>query len=94
MVESQATEWIDLHNPATNELVTRVPVATQDEMETAVEAAKAAFRTWSKTSILTRQAVMLRYQHIIRANMVKNKSEDYLEDYHSITMESYTYRKS
>jgi len=69
MVESQATEWIDLHNPATNELVTRVPKATQDEMETAVEAAKAAYRTWSKSSILTRQQVMLRYQHIIRSNM-------------------------
>ena len=39
-------------------------------METAVEAAKAAFKTWSKTSILTRQQVMFRYQHIIRSNMV------------------------
>merc|ERR1712136_659193 len=69
MVESQATEWVDLHNPATNELVTRVPLSTRDEMETAVEAAKAAYRTWSKTSILTRQQVLLRYQHIIRSNM-------------------------
>merc|ERR1712135_214595 len=69
MVESQATEWVDLHNPATNELVTRVPLSTRDQMETAVEAAKAAYRTWSKTSILTRQQVLLRYQHIIRSNM-------------------------
>lgn len=41
-------------------------------MENAVEAAKAAFKTWSKTSILTRQQVMFRYQHIIRNNMVLN----------------------
>jgi len=47
-----------------------VPKSTQDEMETAVEAAKAAYKTWSKTSVLTRQQVMLRYQHIIRNNMV------------------------
>ena len=52
------------------QLVTRVPKATQDEMEAATDAAKAAFKTWSKTSILTRQQVMLRYQHIIRNNMV------------------------
>jgi malonate-semialdehyde dehydrogenase (acetylating) / methylmalonate-semialdehyde dehydrogenase len=39
-------------------------------MEAAVEAAKSAYRTWSKTSILTRQQVMFRYQHIIRNNMV------------------------
>lgn len=39
-------------------------------MEAAVESAKAAYKTWSKTSILTRQQVMLRYQHIIRNNMV------------------------
>ena len=39
-------------------------------MEAAVESAKSAYKTWSKTSILTRQQVMLRYQHIIRNNMV------------------------
>jgi len=57
--------FLDIHF----QLVTRVPKATQDEMEAATEAAKAAFKTWSKTSILTRQQVMLRYQHIIRNNM-------------------------
>lgn len=51
-------------------VITKVPKATQEEMENAVEAAKAAYKTWSKTSILTRQQVMLRYQHIIRNNMV------------------------
>ena len=30
--ESQATEWIDVHNPATNEVVCRVPCSTQEEM--------------------------------------------------------------
>merc|ERR1712136_322771 len=57
MVESQATEWVDLHNPATNELVTRVPLSTRDEMETAVEALTCNWvkpcrvlpRTWTPT---------------------------------------------
>lgn len=68
-VESKATEFIDLHDPATNNLVTRVPKSTQDEMLAAVESSKAAYRSWSQTSILTRQQVMLKLQAIIKANM-------------------------
>lgn len=70
-VESQAAEWIDLHNPATNELVTRVPKATQKEMEDAVQSAKEAYKSWSKTSIIARQQVMFKYQNIIKSNMRK-----------------------
>ena len=36
-VESQATEFVDLRNPATNEVVTRVPKCTQAEMLAAVD---------------------------------------------------------
>jgi malonate-semialdehyde dehydrogenase (acetylating)/methylmalonate-semialdehyde dehydrogenase len=68
-VESKATEWIDLPDPATNEIVTRVPKCTQDEMNAAVESSKRAFKTWSQTSVLTRQQVMFKLQQIIRANM-------------------------
>jgi malonate-semialdehyde dehydrogenase (acetylating) / methylmalonate-semialdehyde dehydrogenase len=68
-VESKTNDWIDLHDPATNEVVTRVPKCTQDEMLAAVESSKRAFKTWSQTSILTRQQVMLKLQNIIRANM-------------------------
>lgn len=68
-VESKATEWIDLHNPATNEVVTRVPKCTQAEMEEVVASSKRAYKTWSQSSVLTRQQVMLKLQQIIRANM-------------------------
>lgn len=43
-VESKATEWIDLPDPATNEVVTRVPKCTQSEMEQAVESSKNAYK--------------------------------------------------
>ncbi|XP_078001211.1 putative methylmalonate-semialdehyde/malonate-semialdehyde dehydrogenase [acylating], mitochondrial [Glandiceps talaboti] len=68
-VESKATEWIDVHNPATNEVVTRVPKTTQSEMEAAVAAAKAAFPAWSDSSILTRQQIMFKFQALIRENL-------------------------
>jgi len=69
MVESSTSDWIDLHNPATNEVVTRVPKATQAEMQSAVDAAKTAFQSWSKTSVLTRQQIMFNYQGLIKKNM-------------------------
>ncbi len=68
-LESKATEWIDVHNPATNEVVTRVPKCTQDEMEAAVAAAAAAFPAWSDTTIMTRQQIMFKYQHLIKENL-------------------------
>lgn len=70
-VDSKTKEWIDLHNPATNEVVTRVPKTTSSEMQAAVDAAKKAYKSWSQTSILTRQGIMFRYQDLIRKNMKK-----------------------
>lgn len=59
-----------LYLQATNEVVTRVPEATQDEMNAAVNAASAAFPAWSETSILARQQVMFKLQQLIKENMV------------------------
>lgn len=78
-IESKATEFIDLHNPATNEVITRVPKATSAEMESAVACAKEAFKSWSQTSILSRQQTMFRLQHLIKENMNKLKENITLE---------------
>ncbi|XP_065195085.1 methylmalonate-semialdehyde/malonate-semialdehyde dehydrogenase [acylating], mitochondrial-like [Sycon ciliatum] len=69
MRESATDRWIDVHNPATQEVVTRVPEATNDEMLAAVAAAKAAFPAWSNTSILSRQQIMFNLQRLIKENM-------------------------
>lgn len=53
------------------QVVTRVPLSTQDEMEAAVSAAQEALTTWSQTSVLTRQQVMFKYQQLIRDNIVR-----------------------
>ncbi|XP_074852897.1 methylmalonate-semialdehyde/malonate-semialdehyde dehydrogenase [acylating], mitochondrial isoform X1 [Carettochelys insculpta] len=68
-IESNSTEWIDIHNPATNEVVGRVPKATQSEMEAAVISCKNSFRNWSETSVLSRQQIFLRYQQLIKDNL-------------------------
>lgn len=68
-VESKATEWIDLYNPATNELIGNVPKCTKEEMERAVQSSKEAYKSWSKTTPLFRQQIMFRLQHLIKENL-------------------------
>ncbi|WP_371226813.1 CoA-acylating methylmalonate-semialdehyde dehydrogenase [Pseudomonas sp. QE6] len=68
-VESTTSEWRDVINPATQEVLARVPFATQEEVDRAVASAKAAFKTWKKTPIGARARIFLKYQQLIRENM-------------------------
>ena len=68
-VESKTTEWRDIVNPATQEVVARVPFATADEVDAAIRAAHAAFATWKNTPVGARMRIMLKYQALIRENM-------------------------
>jgi malonate-semialdehyde dehydrogenase (acetylating)/methylmalonate-semialdehyde dehydrogenase len=68
-VESTAQEWRDIVNPATQELVGRVPFATKEEVDAAVASAAKAFQTWRLTPLGARMRVMLRFQDLVRQNM-------------------------
>ncbi|WP_430317639.1 CoA-acylating methylmalonate-semialdehyde dehydrogenase [Pseudomonas nitroreducens] len=68
-VESTTAEWRDVINPATQEVLARVPFATPEEVERAVASAKAAFKTWKKTPIGARARIFLKYQQLIHENM-------------------------
>ncbi|HWK75196.1 MAG TPA: CoA-acylating methylmalonate-semialdehyde dehydrogenase [Povalibacter sp.] len=68
-VESSSTQWRDVVNPATQEVLARVPFATAQELDAAVAAAKRAFGAWRKTSIGVRARIFLKYQQLIREHM-------------------------
>jgi len=68
-VESTSREWRDVVNPATQEVLERVPFATLHEMEAAVASAKAAFAGWRKTPIGARVRIFLKYQQLIQDNI-------------------------
>lgn len=70
-VESKTTEWRDVINPATQQVLARVPFATAEEIEAAVHSAHAAFASWRKTPIGTRARIFLKYQQLIRDNMAE-----------------------
>ncbi len=65
-VESQTTEWHDIVNPATQQVLAKVPFATAAEVDAAVNAAQRAFQTWKLTPIGARMRIMLKLQALIR----------------------------
>ncbi|MDP3139436.1 MAG: aldehyde dehydrogenase family protein, partial [Burkholderiaceae bacterium] len=68
-VESKTTQWREVINPATQQVLARVPFATPAEIDAAVASAKDAFKTWRKSPIGQRARIFLKYQQLIRENM-------------------------
>ncbi|MBB4845991.1 malonate-semialdehyde dehydrogenase (acetylating)/methylmalonate-semialdehyde dehydrogenase [Paucibacter oligotrophus] len=63
---SASTQWRDVINPATQEVLARVPMATAAEVELAVASAKQAFSSWRNSSLGSRMRIMLRLQQLVR----------------------------
>jgi malonate-semialdehyde dehydrogenase (acetylating)/methylmalonate-semialdehyde dehydrogenase len=76
-VESKSEKFVPLTNPATQEVIGHVPLATPEEFEQAVASSKEAFKTWRNTPVQTRTRVMFKFQELIRENfedLAKNVS--------------------
>ncbi|XXG99040.1 hypothetical protein Hte_005374 [Hypoxylon texense] len=67
-VPSKTDKFIELYDPATNNLVTRVPQSTDAELQAAVDSAQKAFPGWRNMSVLARQQIMFKYVNLIREN--------------------------
>lgn len=51
-------QWLDVLNPANEQVVGRVPACGKDELDQAVAAARRAFKSWKKTTPEERQKVV------------------------------------
>lgn len=67
-VQSKTDKYIDLPDPATNNLITRVPQMTDEEMKAVVASAQKAFVSWKDTTVLARQQIMFKFVALIREN--------------------------
>ncbi|XP_022727295.1 methylmalonate-semialdehyde dehydrogenase [acylating], mitochondrial-like isoform X4 [Durio zibethinus] len=70
-VDSQSFASIDVINPATQEVVSQVPLTTNEEFRAAVFAAKRAFPSWRSTPITIRQRIMFKFQELIQRDIDK-----------------------
>ncbi|WP_226636361.1 CoA-acylating methylmalonate-semialdehyde dehydrogenase [Brevundimonas poindexterae] len=59
----------DVFNPNTGEVQARVQLATESEMDRAVQAAQAAFEGWSSVNPQRRARVMFEFKRLVEANM-------------------------
>lgn len=61
-------ESLDVVNPANEQVIGRVPACGADELNRAVAAARAAFKTWSNTPVDDRRAVIRNMAAAVEAN--------------------------
>jgi len=61
-------KWLDVVNPATEEVIGQVPACGQSELDSAVTAARAAFKTWKSTPIEERRAAIMAISGAIKEN--------------------------
>ncbi|HHG3620188.1 TPA: CoA-acylating methylmalonate-semialdehyde dehydrogenase [Vibrio parahaemolyticus] len=66
--ESQTSDWVEVTNPATNDVIAYVPCSTNAEMKAAIESAQTAFQSWKEVAVSERARLMLRYQHLLKAH--------------------------
>ncbi|MBX2827459.1 MAG: aldehyde dehydrogenase [Flavobacteriaceae bacterium] len=61
--------WLDNYNPSTGEVYSQIAESTSDDIQSAYEAAKAAFPSWSQTPIEERSRILLKIADLIEANL-------------------------
>lgn len=64
-VDAQTNQYQSVPNPATGEELAQVPISSKEDVDTAVQAAKEAFKSWSKTPVPKRARVLFKYQQLL-----------------------------
>ncbi len=70
-VDAQSTETLDVPNPATGEILAKVPISSNEDVELAVRAAKEAFETWKNTPVPKRARILFKYHYLLTENHEK-----------------------
>ncbi|PLZ06359.1 CoA-acylating methylmalonate-semialdehyde dehydrogenase [Fischerella thermalis] len=65
---SNATEFLDVINPATTEVLAKVPLSTASEVNQATEVAAAAFVTWRRTPPTERVQYLFKLKNLLEEN--------------------------
>lgn len=68
-IQSQSNRFLEVISPLDGNLLSRVPMSTADDLDAAVQAAKAALDGWSKTPIKERVQVFFRYKTLLERNL-------------------------
>ncbi len=67
-IDSAATEFSEVFNPSTGEVIAKVPMGKGDDVDKAVQAAQAAFLEWKEVPVVERARVMFRFKNLLESN--------------------------
>lgn len=70
-VDAESGKTCDIVNPATEEVIARVPQGGKEDVHKAVKAAREAFRIWSKKPIVERSAILMKVAGSLRKHTQK-----------------------
>jgi malonate-semialdehyde dehydrogenase (acetylating)/methylmalonate-semialdehyde dehydrogenase len=62
---AQATDFVDVHNPAIGAVIAKAPLSTRADLDVAVQAAAKAFPGWRDTPVVQRARAMFRFAHLL-----------------------------
>lgn len=64
-VESDSSETLEVPNPATGEILARVPISTKEDLDKAVKAADTAFQKWKQVPVPKRARIMFKFHYLL-----------------------------
>lgn len=67
-VESKTTQYENVYNPATKEVIAQVPLSTKEELDEVANIAQETFESWSQISVVKRSRILFKYQNLLQEN--------------------------
>lgn len=68
-VESKGEQYTDAYDPSTGDIIAKVPRCTEEEVEAAISAAKAAYPAWSATPVAKRVQILYKLRDLLLKNL-------------------------
>src|SRR4051812_39993524 len=63
-VKARASEYFDVHNPASGDVIGRTPLSTSEDVDAAVQAAAQAFPAWRDTPVNARAQFLYKFKQL------------------------------
>jgi methylmalonic acid semialdehyde dehydrogenase len=65
-VAPSSGQYLDVTNPATDQVIARVAIGNASDVETAIEHAKTAQKNWGEWTVKARAAILLKFHYLIQ----------------------------
>jgi malonate-semialdehyde dehydrogenase (acetylating)/methylmalonate-semialdehyde dehydrogenase len=68
-LNSKTDKWMDVYDPSIGEVIAQAPCCTQQELQAVLDAAEAAYKSWSKTPVIRRTQILFNFRDLVVKHM-------------------------